>query len=411
MVLGGRAKIHVLPQARLQGRYSKLNAVGAGSYGEVFKVLDLTTGVLYVWKEAILAKVDGSFANEIASLTKLRHPNIVAIHEWGTEDGKMCIVLEFVTGGSLDDVIHQLKDPLPERMMRDYVRQILLALEYCHLHGIVHRDVKAKNILVTQEGILKLADFGGAKEAVALLGPEMLEATAGLQATLLWMAPELHDSRFNCKADIWSLGCTIIEMATRKKPWDEQKFENVFAAMKFLKKAKGGPPMPKNLSPAAQAFLTRCFTKDPTTRPTATELLADEWFRTEEGSCESPFAFSATSNSSNSSNSSSAASTGSEAPQGPSASSPTGPNNSVSTSTSVTEVKFNVGDGALSQSQAGPSGFAEIHEEEMKRNWIFDLSTSLPGAALHVPVTPAIVPPDQLLSTMDFLSMKSAVDD
>jgi serine/threonine protein kinase len=266
--------------------------------------------------------------------------------------------------------------------------------------------LKSKNLLITQTGVLKLADFGGAKEAAALLSSGLLEATVGLQATPLWMAPELVHSRFNCKADVWSLGCTIIEMATRKNPWNERNFANVFAVITFLEKVKGGPPMPKNLSVAAQAFLARCFIKDHTLRPTATELLADDWFRTETGSLESPFAFSTSS-----SNSSSAASTGSETPQGPSASTPTGPNNSASASTSLTEVKFNVGGGVLSQSLTEPSGFAGEHEEEMKRNWIFDLAPSSTGTTARIPTTPAVVAPDKLLSTMDFLSMKSSEDD
>lgn len=405
MVLGGRAKIHALPQVRLQGKYNKLGAVGSGSYGEVFKVMNMVSGVIYVRKEAIMSKVDASFANEIATLEKLRHPNIVGIKEWGMDEGKICIVLEYITGGSLDDVIHQMKEPMPESMMRNYVRQILLGLEYCHLHGVVHRDVKAKNILVNQDGVLKLADFGGAKEAVALLGLELLEATAGLQATLLWMAPELHDSRFNCKADIWSLGCTMIEMATRKKPWDEQNFQSFLAAMKFLKKAKAGPPMPKNLSPEAQAFLSRCFIRDHTLRPTATELLQDPWFHGETGaSFASPLSFSAMSTSSASS---------AETPQGPGASTPMAVGTTASSS--VTEVKFNVGAGTLSTSQSAQSIGIEEDEEEKElanRNWIFALETSVSPAAYNL-AAPAVtaVAPDRLLSTMDFMSMQTALDD
>jgi len=337
------------------------------------------------------------------------------------EAGKMCIVLEFVTGGSLDDVIQQQKDPLPESLIREYTRQLLLALDYCHTCGVVHRDVKAKNVLVTDGGELKLADFGGAKKSVDLLGKDLLEVTAGLQATLLWMAPELHNSRFNCKADIWSLGCTIIEMATRKKPWDEQNFASFYAAMKFLQEVKTGPPAPQNLSVAGKAFLKRCFTRDYTLRPTAKELLEDNWFRPEEGG-KLPFALSPSSTSTAASSNSSSSSATSESPLGPSNSTPVvtpvatpsspavGP--STSTSTSVTEVKFNVGAGVLSISQpAPPSGLVEEHEEEMKRNWIFDLAASGPLTALHAPpTTPVVVAPDRMLSTMDFLSMQSVSD-
>jgi len=217
-----------------------------------------------------------------------------------------------------------------------------------------------------------------------------------MQATLLWMAPELFHSRFNCKADIWSLGCTIIEMATRKKPWDEQNFESMFVAMHALKKAKTGPPMPKNLSPAAQAFINRCFTRDYTLRPTATELLADGWFPPVEGS--SPLS-STPSTKSNSSTSSG----GSETPQGPSASTP------MSTSTSVSEVKFNVGPGLVSSQ---PSGLVDDEDEEMKRNWVFDSPpTSSITTASATPSASATVAPTTLLSTLDFLAMQSALDD
>jgi serine/threonine protein kinase len=128
MVLGGRPKVHALPQARVRGNYRKLDVVGTGAYGEVFKVQDQATGIIYVVKEAKLIDGDTSFANEIATLLKLDHPHIVRIHDYGMENGKIAIYLEFVSGGSLYDMIQSQAQPMPENLIREYVRQILLAL-------------------------------------------------------------------------------------------------------------------------------------------------------------------------------------------------------------------------------------------------------------------------------------------
>lgn len=389
MVLGGRPKIRALPQTRLKGKYNQLGGVGSGSFAEVHKVLNLETGAIYVKKEAILGNnIDAGFANEIATLEKLRHPNIVEIKEWGMDEGKLCIILEYVSGGSLAEVIGQMKEPMPEQMMRRIIYQCLLGLEYCHLHGVVHRDIKARNILMSDTGVVKLADFGGAKEAAALLKKgELLDATLGLQATLLWMAPELLKSRFNCQADIWSLGCTMIEMATGQKPWEEQNFTSIYAAIKFLKKVKTGPRMPQNLSSSAQAFLSRCFICDYTLRPTATELLQDPWFHANETggtlSYLSPISTSS-----------------SESPQGPGA--------SAGSSGSVSEVKFNVGDTTLSTQSS-----EEIDEDDeiANRNWIWALEASVAPVVEFFMDLPPVTGPDKLLSTMDFLSMKDTVDD
>jgi len=128
------------------------------------------------------------------------------------EDNCLHIVLEFMEGGSLAGIVK--KGPLREHLVKVYIRQVLLGLDYLHQMGVVHRDIKGANILLTKEGIVKLADFG---VAIRLNEDHRSFSLAG---TPYWMAPEIIESKgeISTSCDIWSLGCTVIELLTGNPP-------------------------------------------------------------------------------------------------------------------------------------------------------------------------------------------------
>ena len=156
---------------------------------------------------------------EINLLRALKHPNIVKYIQTdiSDEDNTMDVLLEYVTGGSLKTLIAQYKK-LEAPVIRMYTTQILSGLVYLHSKGVIHRDLKSANVLISQNGIAKLTDFGSSKQFEDLnMNNEMAKSMKG---SPYWMAPEVvskvgHDY----KADIWSLGCLVIEMVTGHPPW------------------------------------------------------------------------------------------------------------------------------------------------------------------------------------------------
>ena len=128
----------------------------------------------------------------------------------------MCLTL----GGSLLAIVNKF-GALPEEATRRYTRQILAGLEYLHFNSVIHRDIKAANVLVDRNGVCKLADFGTAKKV-----HELNSQKNSMTGTVNWMAPEvIKQEKYGRAADIWSVGCTVYEMITGQPPWSE--FENM----------------------------------------------------------------------------------------------------------------------------------------------------------------------------------------
>lgn len=149
------------------------------------------------------------------------------------------------------------------------------ALYYMHTNDIIHRDIKAKNILVDTNGNLKIADFGSAKQINRLM---LDTATVSYNYTPLWTAPEVvRDGQYDRKVDIWSLGCVMIEMATAKLPWHECNFENPFQSLFHIGNSDATPNIPDHLSIPCKDFVRQCLTRNPAKRPDAEELLRHEF--------------------------------------------------------------------------------------------------------------------------------------
>jgi serine/threonine protein kinase len=153
-------------------------------------------------------------------------------------------------------------DAFSENLIRIFTRQIVEGVAYLHAMGIIHRDIKGANVLVTEHGVPKLADFGCSKQLPQITTTSLEESLRSIRGSIPWMAPEVvKQTGHGFKADIWSIGATVIEMATGKHPWPAST--NSLSAMYAIATTKTSPPIPAHLSTEAKEFLQRCFCIDP----------------------------------------------------------------------------------------------------------------------------------------------------
>ncbi|KAK8589291.1 hypothetical protein V6N13_088141 [Hibiscus sabdariffa] len=260
-------------------RWRKGELIGYGAFGRVYMGMNLDSGELLAVKEVLIAANSASkektqahireLEEEVKLLKNLSHPNIVRYLGTVREEETLNILLEFVPGGSISSLLGKF-GPFPEAVIRKYTKQLLLGLEYLHNNGIMHRDIKGANILVDNKGNIKLADFGASKQVVELA---TVTGAKSMKGTPYWMAPEvILQTGHSFSADIWSVGCTVIEMATGKPPWSQQ-YQEVAAALFHVGTTKSHPPIPEHLSSEAKDFLLKCLQKEPELRQVASELL------------------------------------------------------------------------------------------------------------------------------------------
>ncbi|XAR70281.1 Mitogen-activated protein kinase kinase kinase [Bertholletia excelsa] len=252
--------------------WKKGRLIGRGTFGHVYLGFNSESGEMCAMKEVILFSDDAKsnesvqqLGQEIAVLSRLQHPNIVQYYGSEIVDDKLYIYLEYLSGGSIYKLLQEY-GPLGEIAIRSYTQQILSGLAYLHAKQTVHRDIKGANILVDPSGRVKLADFGMAKHIAGQSCP------LSIKGSPYWMAPEVikNENGCNLAVDIWSLGCTVLEMATGKPPWSQ--YEGV-AAMFKIGNSKELPPIPDNLSDEGKDFVRKCLQRNPSLRPTAAELL------------------------------------------------------------------------------------------------------------------------------------------
>ncbi|XP_039214179.1 mitogen-activated protein kinase kinase kinase 4 isoform X5 [Crotalus tigris] len=255
-------------------KWQRGNKIGEGQYGKVYTCISVDTGELMAMKEIRFQPNDHKTIKETADELKIfegiKHPNLVRYFGVELHREEMYIFMEYCDEGTLEEVSRL---GLQEHVIRLYTKQITTAINVLHEHGIVHRDIKGANIFLTSSGLIKLGDFGCSvklKNNTQTM-PGEVNSTLG---TAAYMAPEVitraKGEGHGRAADIWSLGCVVIEMVTGKRPWHE--FEHNFQIM-YRVGMGHKPPIPERISPEGKDFLSHCLESDPKMRWTASQLL------------------------------------------------------------------------------------------------------------------------------------------
>ncbi len=260
----------------LDGRYRIEQRVGTGGMAAVYRAEDTTLGRQVAIKlldnrHASDAQFVERFLREASSAARLNHPNIVQVYDRGEADGTYYIAMEYVEGTTLKQRIGQ-RAPLPEQEVLDLGRQALTALRFAHRNGIVHRDIKPHNMMVTSDGRLKIADFG-----IARAGADTgLTEVGSIVGTAQYLSPEqARGEVVAASSDLYSLGVVMFEMATGKVPFDGDN--PVTVALRHVNEAPRRPSdLRPSISAALESVIMRALQKDPDLRyQTADEFLAD----------------------------------------------------------------------------------------------------------------------------------------
>jgi len=251
------------------GDYQLGEKLGKGAFGTVYKGLDRRTGQFVAIKRLNISLVDSEvMMKEIELLKKFQHNNIVKYICAIKTEKHMNVVLEYVDSGSLAHVLSGFGF-FPESLSAIYVSQVLEGLDYLHSQQVIHRDIKGANLLITREGSIKLSDFG-----IATVVHVKQRNSSLVQGSPYWMAPEVIEmSHSTTASDIWSLGCTIIELLTGFPPY----FEMVAMSAIYKMVREECPPLPDDISEELEDFLKKCFRRNPDERPSAKELRAHPW--------------------------------------------------------------------------------------------------------------------------------------
>ncbi|XP_037820728.1 serine/threonine-protein kinase 10 isoform X2 [Lucilia sericata] len=248
--------------------------LGDGAFGKVYKAQNKETSQFAAAKMCILEAVAdlSDHMVEIDILSEIKHPNIVELYEAFYIDLKLWMLIEYCDGGALDSIMVELEKPLNEPQIAYVCKHMTEGLDFLHKNKVIHRDLKAGNVLLTMEGGVKLADFG-----VSAKNKHTLQKHDTFIGTPYWMAPELvlcetfRDNPYDQKVDIWSLGITLIELAQMEPPNSEMSPMRV-----LLKIQKSDPPkldQPSRWSKEFNDFLKNSLVKDPQLRPSTEALL------------------------------------------------------------------------------------------------------------------------------------------
>ncbi|KAF1749286.1 hypothetical protein GCK72_025753 [Caenorhabditis remanei] len=258
-----------------------IGELGDGAFGKVEKAVSRTDPKLFAASKSIEIQEGEELEDllvEVEILTECKgHPVMLGLYSTYFFENKLTLLLEFCGGGAVDNIIVELGHALKEDQIRYIAYYVCDALKWLHSQNVIHRDLKAGNILLTNDGQVRLADFG-----VSAKLKSDREKRDTLIGTPYWMAPEVmacetfKDQPYDCISDIWSFGITLIEMAQGEPPHSDVSVMRV-----YIKVLKSDPPtllQPSHWTRTFNDILARCLVKDPRNRPSAATIFEHPWF-------------------------------------------------------------------------------------------------------------------------------------
>eukprot|EP01065_Artemidia_motanka_P006455 TRINITY_DN13178_c0_g3_i1.p1 TRINITY_DN13178_c0_g3~~TRINITY_DN13178_c0_g3_i1.p1 ORF type:complete len:844 (+),score=265.95 TRINITY_DN13178_c0_g3_i1:183-2714(+) len=273
--------------------WQKCELLGKGSFGTVYsgKLSDGTVAAVKICSipkdEETVSGELGLLLREVTFMREFDHDRIVKCYGclFDAAAREVQIFLELMPGGSVAGLVSK-RGKLAYADCQKYTKQLLEGLRYLHERKVVHRDVKGDNLLLDAQGNAHIADFGTSKQMMDTISAKE-KGCATMVGTPYWMAPEViranpddgEDGQYGAKADIWSVGCTLVEMLTGKPPWAGQ-YENMWSAIFHIAQSTEPPPTPDDIPAGAKQVLRSCFRRTPSQRPSPAQLLKEEpWLK------------------------------------------------------------------------------------------------------------------------------------
>lgn len=243
------------------------NKVASGSYGDLYKgtYCSQEVAIKVLKPERLNSDLQKEFAQEVYIMRKVRHKNVVQFIGACTKPPSLCIITEFMSGGSVYDYLHKQKGVFKLPTLLKVAIDVSKGMNYLHQNNIIHRDLKAANLLMDENEVVKVADFGVAR----------VKAQSGVMTaetgTYRWMAPEVIEHKpYDHKADVFSFGVVLWELLTGKLPYEY--LTPLQAAVGVVQKGLR-PTIPKNINPKLAELLERCWQQDPALRPDFSEII------------------------------------------------------------------------------------------------------------------------------------------